>query len=90
VKAVVYDGPRQVNVTDVPDARVERPTDVLVRITTTNICVTAASARATRRTTPTGTSTPTTDGKITTSRSPDDLPAFCDTILQEFASGTGG
>jgi protease I len=30
-----------------------------------------------------------TDGNITTSRSPDDLPAFCDRILQQFASGTG-
>lgn len=38
MKAVVYDGPRQVTVKDVPDARIERPTDVLVRITTTNIC----------------------------------------------------
>src|SRR5690349_6752055 len=38
VKAVVYEGPRQVSVNDVPDARIERPTDVLVRITTTNIC----------------------------------------------------
>src|SRR3954468_11217146 len=38
VKAVVYEGPRQVSVKDVPDARIERPTDVLVRITTTNIC----------------------------------------------------
>ncbi|RKS75326.1 protease I [Motilibacter peucedani] len=26
-----------------------------------------------------------TDGNITTSRSPDDLPAFCDRIVQEFA-----
>jgi protease I len=26
-----------------------------------------------------------TDGSITTSRSPDDLPAFCERILQEFA-----
>jgi threonine dehydrogenase-like Zn-dependent dehydrogenase len=34
----VYDGPRQVSVKDVPDARIERPTDVLVRVTTTNIC----------------------------------------------------
>jgi putative intracellular protease/amidase len=31
-----------------------------------------------------------TDGNITTSRSPDDLPAFCDRILQQFASRTGG
>ena len=38
MRAVVYEGPRSVNVTDVPDARIERPTDVLVRITTTNIC----------------------------------------------------
>jgi glutathione-independent formaldehyde dehydrogenase len=38
VKALVYDGPRQVSVKDVPDATIERPTDVLVRITTTNIC----------------------------------------------------
>ncbi|SOC87886.1 glutathione-independent formaldehyde dehydrogenase [Curtobacterium sp. 314Chir4.1] len=38
MKAVVYDGPRNVTVRDVPDARIERPTDVLVRITTTNIC----------------------------------------------------
>jgi glutathione-independent formaldehyde dehydrogenase len=38
VKAVVYEGPRNVSVKDVPDARIERPTDVLVRITTTNIC----------------------------------------------------
>jgi glutathione-independent formaldehyde dehydrogenase len=38
VKAVVYDGPRKVSVKDVPDARIERPTDVLVRITSANIC----------------------------------------------------
>ena len=38
MKAVVYHGPRQVSVDDVPDARIERPTDVLVRITSTNIC----------------------------------------------------
>ena len=38
MRAVVYQGPRQVSVEDVPDARIERPTDVLVRITTTNIC----------------------------------------------------
>ncbi|MEN3540614.1 glutathione-independent formaldehyde dehydrogenase [Microbispora sp. ZYX-F-249] len=38
MKAVVYEGPRQVGVKDVPDARIEMPTDVLVRVTTTNIC----------------------------------------------------
>jgi glutathione-independent formaldehyde dehydrogenase len=38
MRAVVYEGPRTVSVNDVQDARIERPTDVLVRITTTNIC----------------------------------------------------
>ncbi len=38
MKAVVYNGPRDVRVKDVPDAKIERPTDVLVRITSTNIC----------------------------------------------------
>ena len=39
MKAVVYDGPREVVVKDVPDAKIEHPTDALVKITTTNICV---------------------------------------------------
>ena len=38
MKALVCDGPRQVSVKDVPDARIERPTDVLVRIASANIC----------------------------------------------------
>ena len=38
MKAVVYNGPRDVAVTDVDDARIERPSDAIVRITTTNIC----------------------------------------------------
>ncbi|WP_129337448.1 glutathione-independent formaldehyde dehydrogenase [Cellulomonas endophytica] len=38
MRAVVYRGPRQVEVTDVPDARIEAPGDAVVRITTTNIC----------------------------------------------------
>ncbi|MGN2246872.1 glutathione-independent formaldehyde dehydrogenase [Frateuria sp. GZRR35] len=38
MKAVVYNGPRDVGVVDVPDAKIEKPTDVLVRITSTNIC----------------------------------------------------
>jgi threonine dehydrogenase-like Zn-dependent dehydrogenase len=38
MKALVYEGPRRVTVKDVPDPRLERPTDALVRITTTNIC----------------------------------------------------
>ena len=38
MKALVYEGPRQVSVKEVPDAKIERPTDVLVRVTSTNIC----------------------------------------------------
>ena len=38
MKAVVYEGPRQVSTKEVPDAKIERPTDVLIRVTTTNIC----------------------------------------------------
>ena len=38
MKAVVYNGPRQVSVSNVPDARIEKPTDAVVRMTTTNIC----------------------------------------------------
>ncbi len=38
MKAVVYNGPRDVIVKDMPDAKIERPTDVLVKITSTNIC----------------------------------------------------
>ncbi len=38
MRAVVYEAPRQVSVSEVPDARIERATDVLVRITSANIC----------------------------------------------------
>lgn len=38
MKALVYKGPRDVVVNNVPDAKIEKPTDVLVKITTTNIC----------------------------------------------------
>jgi glutathione-independent formaldehyde dehydrogenase len=38
MKALVYNGPRDVKIKDVPDPRLERPTDALVRITSTNIC----------------------------------------------------
>jgi threonine dehydrogenase-like Zn-dependent dehydrogenase len=38
MKALVYEGPRKVVVKEMPDAKIERPTDVLVKITTTNIC----------------------------------------------------
>jgi threonine dehydrogenase-like Zn-dependent dehydrogenase len=38
MKAVVYNGPRDVAVKQIDDPRIEQPTDALVRITTTNIC----------------------------------------------------
>ncbi len=38
MKALVYNGPKDVAVKDVPDARIEKPTDALVEITSTNIC----------------------------------------------------
>lgn len=38
MKALVYNGPHDVSVNDVPDAKIERSTDVLVKITSSNIC----------------------------------------------------
>src|ERR1039458_994213 len=38
MKAIVYKGPRDVVVKKVPDAKIKKATDVLVKITTTNIC----------------------------------------------------
>lgn len=38
MKALVYNGPHDVKVVDRPDAEIEQPTDVLIRVTTTNIC----------------------------------------------------
>jgi threonine dehydrogenase-like Zn-dependent dehydrogenase len=38
MKALVYNAPKDVSVENVPDAKIEKLTDVLVRITTTNIC----------------------------------------------------
>ncbi len=38
MKAVVYDGPHQISVRSMPDARISHPTDVLIRITSSNIC----------------------------------------------------
>jgi threonine dehydrogenase-like Zn-dependent dehydrogenase len=38
MRALVYTGPREVRVKNVTDAKIERPTDVLVRITSSNIC----------------------------------------------------
>ena len=38
MRALVYNGPRDVAVMQMPDATIERDTDVLVQITSTNIC----------------------------------------------------
>ncbi|RDH80554.1 aldehyde dehydrogenase [Mycolicibacterium moriokaense] len=38
MRAVVYNGPKDVAVAEVPDAKIEAPTDAIVRITATNIC----------------------------------------------------
>jgi threonine dehydrogenase-like Zn-dependent dehydrogenase len=38
MKALVYYGPYDVRVSEMPDPTIEAPTDVLVKITTTNIC----------------------------------------------------
>ncbi|MDB5141008.1 MAG: aldehyde dehydrogenase [Mucilaginibacter sp.] len=38
MKALVYYGPKDVRVSEMPDPQIEQPTDVLIKITTTNIC----------------------------------------------------
>ncbi|MDQ3050282.1 MAG: glutathione-independent formaldehyde dehydrogenase [Bacteroidota bacterium] len=38
MKALVYYGPHDVRVSEMPDAKIEHPADVLVKITSTNIC----------------------------------------------------
>src|SRR3954466_1827834 len=38
MRAVTWQGRRDVRVEDVPDPRIEKPTDAIVRLTTTNIC----------------------------------------------------
>lgn len=38
MRALVYNGPRDVKIVNVPDPKIEKPTDALVRVTTTNIC----------------------------------------------------
>lgn len=38
MKALVYYGAKDVRISEVPDAKIEQSTDVLVKITTTNIC----------------------------------------------------
>ena len=37
MRTLVYHGPKNVSVDEVSDATVERPTDALIRFTTTNI-----------------------------------------------------
>ncbi len=38
MRALVYHGTKDVRIDKVPDAKIEKPTDVVVKITTTNIC----------------------------------------------------
>lgn len=38
MKALVYQGPRDVQIKNVPEPKIEKPTDVLVKILSTNIC----------------------------------------------------
>lgn len=38
MKAVTWQGPRKVAVTDVPDAKIIDPTDAVIRVTTTGLC----------------------------------------------------
>ncbi|MCU0300872.1 MAG: alcohol dehydrogenase catalytic domain-containing protein [Candidatus Nanopelagicales bacterium] len=38
MKAVVWNGPRDIDVAEVPDPRIEEPTDIVIRVTTSGIC----------------------------------------------------
>ena len=38
MRAVTWQGKRHVSVEEVPDPRIEQPTDAIVKITSTNIC----------------------------------------------------
>ena len=38
MKAVTWQGPRDMRVTDVPDPRIEAPTDAVIRVTSTGLC----------------------------------------------------
>jgi len=38
MKAIVYNGPRDVQVKEVPDPKIKHPNDAIIKITTTNIC----------------------------------------------------
>jgi len=38
MKALVYHGPKKVSIDNVPDPKLEKLTDVIIKLTTTNIC----------------------------------------------------
>lgn len=38
MKALVYHGPKKVSIDNVPDPKIEKQTDVIIKLTTTNIC----------------------------------------------------
>ncbi|MBL9166253.1 MAG: glutathione-independent formaldehyde dehydrogenase [Verrucomicrobiales bacterium] len=38
MKALIYNGPHDVRIKNVPDAKIEMPTDALIKVTSTNIC----------------------------------------------------
>jgi len=38
MKAVTWHGKRDVRIDEVPDPKIEEPTDAIIRVTTTNIC----------------------------------------------------
>ena len=38
MKALVYNGPRDVSVSEVPDPGIDRPGDAVIQVTRTNIC----------------------------------------------------
>ena len=38
MKAVTWQGKREVRVDEVPDPKIEQPTDAIIKVTSTNIC----------------------------------------------------
>lgn len=38
MKAVIWEGPRQIAVADVPDPKIEEPTDAIIKVTSSGIC----------------------------------------------------
>ncbi len=38
MRAVIWEGPRQISVADVPDPKIEEPTDAIIKVTSTGIC----------------------------------------------------